>query len=136
MFNKYNQALILALKAHKGQKRRGGDPYVVHPIRVSNYFETDIYRTIAVLHDVVEDSDISTLEIFAEFGVEVATAVDALTKRGDESYEHYIERLSDNEYAVAVKIADIVDNLLDNPTEKQVYKSIKTLHRLCQISNQ
>jgi (p)ppGpp synthase/HD superfamily hydrolase len=68
-------------------------------------------RITAVLHDVVEDGDFGLGDILALFGEETRSAVDALTRRGGESYEDFIARCKTNHIARHVKIADIRDNL-------------------------
>jgi len=103
--------------------------------------ETDIQRISAVLHDVVEDTDWTLEALRSEgFSIEVLATVDRLSRREDESYDAFIERVSGNKDAIAVKIIDLEDNLnitrLANVTEKdckrldnyiQALKKLKTL---------
>lgn len=110
----YFEALKLAYAAHDGQLRKQSCvPYIVHPIRVANYFNDDVMKTIAILHDVVEDTDIEMAYIYENFPPRVSSAVEALTKREGEKHFDYIKRLKSNWDAREIKIADIVDNLSD-----------------------
>ncbi len=105
-------AIRLALEAHRGQKDRYGAAYVLHPLRMMNRLTAETDRIVAVLHDVVEDSP-STLDDLrqAGFGEPIVAAVDCLTKRSGEPYEAYIERCRGNAIARRVKLADLEDNL-------------------------
>jgi len=122
----YETALYMAVIAHNGQTRKGsGEPYIVHPIRVAaravmsadglEPADLEKLRIIAVLHDTVEDTDVTLDDIRVSFGAEVAASVSLLTRDNVMSYDEFIERLatSSNELAVAVKIADLADNMSD-----------------------
>ena len=116
--------LRIATEAHEGQTRRGGEPYINHPVRVAELFpEGSLERSIAYLHDVLEDCPECTGMKLWKAGVlpVVIDAVTLLTKtHGD--YEMYLEGLSSSYRARKVKIADMLDNLTDSPTPKQVEK--------------
>ncbi len=104
----YKLALQIATKAHKGQVRKDGiTPYIKHPIRVADKFNDDFKKTIAILHDVLEDTD-QDLSMFPQ---EVLSVLDVLTKK--DNYFTYIDNISKNEIAKQVKIADLKDNLSD-----------------------
>lgn len=121
------RAIALAVRAHAGQKDKAGAPYILHPLRVMLAVEGDDARMAAVLHDVVEDSDI-TIDELRQMGFPeaVVEAVDALTKRDDEkgadSYLDFVARAGRNDIARAVKLADIADNMdlsrIQKPSEK------------------
>src|SRR5690349_12469488 len=87
------EAIRIAVEAHRGQKDRAGAPYILHPLRMMLRVQTDAERMAAVLHDVVEDTD-WTLDALREHGFpdEVVTAVDHLTRREGESYEEFVTR--------------------------------------------
>ena len=104
-------ARIIATKAHKGQKRWNGKPYITHPERVSLQVKKDEEKIVAWLHDVIEDTNINIVHLYVEFGSIIGDAVDAITKREGERYLDYILRVKSNELARVVKIADIKDNL-------------------------
>jgi (p)ppGpp synthase/HD superfamily hydrolase len=113
------QALELALRAHQHQLDMGGQPYTEHVLRVAGAMGTDHDATIiALLHDVVEDSEIGLGEILGTFGDLVGSAVWALSRQKGEPYPDYIQRLlkwskayPGGEVAVRVKLADLADNL-------------------------
>jgi hypothetical protein len=109
----FYEALRLAEKAHKGQTRWEGAPYIVHPRRVAMAVGGWMAKIVAVLHDVVEDSDTTLDEIRSQFGDIVADAVDSVTHRDGESYLDFILRARQNTLGRMVKIADINDNLSD-----------------------
>ena len=126
----YKKALIFASMAHSGQKRNDGSNYIIHPIRVSQEVHTDSQRVCALLHDVVEDTNVSFDEVEEHFGKEVSVSIDCLTHRKGESYFDYITRVLTDEDAIAVKIADICDNLSDQPSARAIEKSAMALERL------
>jgi (p)ppGpp synthase/HD superfamily hydrolase len=107
-----DQALAIAVEAHRGQVDKAGQPYILHPLRVMMRLATPSERIVAVLHDVVEDSP-TTLDGLraAGFDAEVVRAVDHLTRRDDETYEAFIERAARDPIAKRVKLADLEDNM-------------------------
>lgn len=117
-----NKALALATQAHKGQFDKGGEPYISHPIRVSQLVKDDDMKIVALLHDVVEDTYVTLDDIESEFGIEIAHVVGKLTHDTTIPYMEYIEILSHNKAARAVKIADLTDNL----SPLRDYKNRKT----------
>ena len=113
------EAIQIALEAHRGQLDRVGQPYVLHPLRVMGRVHTESERLVAVLHDVVEDSHWTLADLRAKgFPEHVVAAVDCLTKREGEPYEALVERARGNRLARQVKLADLEDNmdLRRNPT--------------------
>ena len=109
----YIAACQIAEKAHTGQRRFNGEPYINHCFRVAaNVGDCYLRKATAMLHDVVEDTDI-TLSDLVEHGLNsfVIDAVDSLTKQRNQAYRAYIERLSKNRIATDVKIADLCDNM-------------------------
>ena len=110
--NLIEKAISIALEAHKGQTDKYGQPYVLHPLRLMHRFRDLELQTIAILHDVVEDSDWTLDQLRSEgFSECVVGTVDALTRRDDESYESLIDRAADNLLAKQVKLADLEDNM-------------------------
>ena len=106
-----NKALALAIKAHHGQVDKCGKPYIFHLIRVALSLDDPTDKIIALLHDVVEDADVTLDDIENEFGSEIAHVIEKLTHRDSESYFDYIHRVGRNKTAIRVKIADLTDNL-------------------------
>ncbi|MFW2487982.1 GTP pyrophosphokinase [Clostridium chromiireducens] len=117
------KAILIAVNAHKGQVDKGGNPYILHPLRLMFSRKDETEKICAVLHDVIEDTDV-TLDYLREqgFSKEVLSALDALTRRNDENYEQFIDRIIENKIACNVKLADLNDNMdisrIKNPTEK------------------
>lgn len=105
-------AIILAATAHRGQCDKAGQPYILHPLTMMIRLRTADERLVAVLHDVVEDSD-TTLDDLRRLGYDepIVQAVDHLTRRETESYEEFIARAAADPVARAVKIADLEHNL-------------------------
>ena len=104
-------AITLAALAHDGQAEKTGAPYIFHPLRVASTFSDEMLQVIAVLHDLVEDTDTTLSDLDARFPQAVVSAVEALTRRSEESYKEFIDRVARNPNARLVKIADIRDNL-------------------------
>lgn len=106
------RAIGLAVAAHKGQKDRYGAPYILHPLRVMSRVETAAEKTVAVLHDVVEDTDWTLDKLRREgFPEEIIVALDCVTKREGEPYEDFVGRSGANPLARSVKLADLEDNM-------------------------
>ncbi len=105
-------ALALAAQAHRGQRDKAGQPYILHPLRVMARLTTETERVVALLHDVVEDTPY-TLERLRElgYGEDVLEALARLTRRADEDYAAFIERVRPHPLARRVKLADLEDNM-------------------------
>ncbi len=105
-------AIELAVHAHRRQTDKAGAPYVLHVLRVMLRMPDETAMTAAVLHDVVEDTP-HTLDLLraAGFSEAVVAAVDALTRRKGESYEAFVRRAGQNPVARLVKRADLEDNM-------------------------
>lgn len=118
----------IATEAHKGQFRKGGEiPYITHPRRVAERVEGDPHaEAVAWLHDVLEDTDITDKNLLDK-GIpeEVVEAVKALTKSKEIPYNDYLENVRNNELARKVKVQDMLDNLSDKPSKKQIIKYSK-----------
>lgn len=105
-----NEAMKIAYAAHHGQVDKGGIPYIFHPMHLAEQMEDEYSTCVALLHDVVEDTDI-TLEMLAEtFPTEVIDAVAMMTHGDDEPYLEYVARLKANPIARVVKLADLRHN--------------------------
>lgn len=125
------RAMLIAVMAHKGQFRRDGvTPYIEHPKAVVEKLasESDAVQAAAWLHDVLEDTPVTTGELRG-VGIipEVIEAVELLTKRKGVGYTDYLAGVRGNEIARKVKIADMLHNLSDGPTERQIVKYAKGL---------
>ena len=105
------RAIEIAVKAHSGQVDKAGQPYILHPLRVMMKMDNDTDRIVAVLHDVIEDTCITSLWLEKNFSYEVTDAIKALTKRRSEDYMDYIYRVVQDPIARRVKLADLDDNM-------------------------
>ena len=122
------RAIEIAQEAHKRVKDKGGHDYIHHPIRVMHAMSNDQEKIVAILHDVVEDSD-WTFERLKEEGFEdsVIESLRCVTKYSEEEdYQEFIKRAATNKIATKVKMADIEDNLdlsrLGTLTEKDLIR--------------
>lgn len=106
------RAVSIAEKAHAGHKDRYGAPYILHPLRVMARVETPEERIVAILHDVVEDTDWTFERLSAAgFPVHIISALDSVTKREGESYEAFVGRSAAHPLGRKVKLADLEDNM-------------------------
>jgi len=104
-------AIAIAAGAHAGQVDKGGSPYILHALRVMLKVTTLEERIVAVLHDVVEDCDISLEELRQEgFSETVLTAIASVTRVDGETYEDFIARAAQNPIGRVVKLADLEEN--------------------------
>ena len=111
------RAIACAFDAHAGQKYPSPEPepYILHPLRVMCAVEGAHARMAAVLHDVVEDTKVTFVDLEnAGYPSPVIHAVDCLTHREGETYAAYIERVATDPMATIVKVADLRDNLRNN----------------------
>jgi (p)ppGpp synthase/HD superfamily hydrolase len=114
----YEKAKILATKAHEGQTRWDPNvPYITHPLEIADKFSNPLYKTVAVLHDVVEDTSITLEFLRKQFPSNVVDAIDEITHRDDESYDQYIMRVMKNPIARIVKVQDIKHNVSSLPDD-------------------
>ena len=128
MIDKIQQAKELAFKIHANQTDKAGAPYTLHLETVASKLteqgENKDVIVVGWLHDSVEDTDITVGEIRDLFGDDISTAVDAITKRKNEPYQDYLQRVKTNEIARIVKLADLAHNMdlsrLCNITDKDL----------------
>lgn len=115
-------ALQIALNAHYGQTDKCGEPYILHPLYVMSRMDTEDGQVVAILHDVVEDTDITLSELIS-YGLTPlqAEALDLLTHRKGVPYMEYIDKLISNDVAREVKIADLQHNMDDDRFAKAVH---------------
>ncbi len=105
------KAMKICFEAHKEQKDKTGLPYVFHPFHLAEQMNDEITATVALLHDVAEDTDI-TLENLRNEGFcdEVIDALTLLTHDPKVPYMDYVEKIKNNTVATAVKLADLTHN--------------------------
>lgn len=107
-------AIDIAFTLHAGQMDKQGEDYILHPLRVwARLIEQDeAVQIAAILHDVVEDTEYSLIDARRDFGPEVASLVDDLSRREGESYTDFIRRIAKSDHrSVQIKLADLADNM-------------------------
>ncbi len=105
-------AITLAVETHRGQVDRVDRPYILHPLRVMFRLETELEQIVGVLHDVVEDSDLTLADLRRQgYSEEIIAALDGVTRRESESYEAFVERSLAHPVSRRVKLADLEDNM-------------------------
>ena len=127
MINMTEQAFELVEELFSNKTDKGGHPYINHLLRVSSNVKGKTAKTVALLHDIIEDTN-TTKEDLIEMGFleEVVEAVDILSRRENETYKDFILRIisSNNPLAINVKIADLEDNMdltrISNSTQKDI----------------
>ncbi len=144
------KAIEIAFRAHEGQVDKDGWPYVLHPVHLAEQMNTEDECVVALLHDVVEDSDITFEELEKEGFTEVQLeALRLLTREKDEPgltkeekdrrYFEYVERIGKNPIAKAVKMADLTHNMdktrLSEITEKDEKRYAKYKKALEMLQN-
>lgn len=121
------KALQIATDAHLYQVDKAGVPYISHPIRVSNRCSTDDERIVALLHDTIEDTEVTAEYLLMEgFPRNIVDAILSVTRNEDENYEDFIKRSRLNPIGRQVKLHDLEDNMditrLNELTEKDLYR--------------
>jgi (p)ppGpp synthase/HD superfamily hydrolase len=105
-------AIALAVVSHSGQTDKYNQPYILHVLGVAGRVRSIEEKTVAFLHDVVEDTDTTFADLIERgFSERIVEAVDCLTRRKGESYDAFVERIAPNPLARAVKLADLEDNM-------------------------
>lgn len=132
MTEKEKLAYDIAYKAHTGQVDKCGVEYINHPLTVASYCKTEDERIVALLHDVVEDTDITLEDLAKVFDANIIDALRLLTHSDEIPYMEYVARIKENELAKAVKIADLTHNMdlsrFENPT-KEDYERVENKYK-------
>ncbi|WP_179995456.1 guanosine-3',5'-bis(diphosphate) 3'-pyrophosphohydrolase [Acinetobacter sp. YH16053] len=118
-------AITLAVQQHKGQLDKGGQPYILHPLRVMLQLQQPDQQIVAVLHDILEDTHTTAQDLQnLGFQTHIIQAIQALTKLPHETRVQAAMRTAQNPLACAVKIADVQDNMnltrIPNPTARDL----------------
>ncbi|GGY68647.1 HD domain-containing protein [Pseudoduganella albidiflava] len=132
------KAISIAIEAHAGQFDKAGAPYISHPLRVMQRCVTESEQIAAVLHDVVEDTNVTMCDLQRHgFSDEIIAALQCLTKKHGEQYEEFISRVMTNHLARRVKMADLIDNLdcsrlrtVDESDLARIKRYVAALNRL------
>lgn len=105
------KAINFAKEALKDQYSPDGEPYINHSIRIMDQMTTDTEKMVAILHDVLEDSQYTIHDLKANgFPNEVIDCVEQLTRKNDVTYFEYIDDISTNDICTKIKLAEIEDN--------------------------
>lgn len=124
-----NKAMKIAYDAHHGQLDCNGVPYIFHPYHLAEQMSDEITACVALLHDVVEDTDITIEQLEKVFPKEVTEALKLLTHNDDTDYFEYVTAIKGNPVAKAVKIADLIHNSDQSRiTDKSVVSAEKLEH--------
>ncbi len=105
-----NKAMKLAYVAHHGQVDQSGQPYIFHPYHLAEQMNDEITVCIALLHDVMEDTEVTYETLSKEFPKEIMDALLLLTHQKGVDYYDYVRAIKQNPYAKTVKLADIAHN--------------------------
>ena len=112
--DRLDKILLFAIKKHFGQTDKAGEPYIHHPLYLALQLETESEKVVAILHDILEDTDTQLTELM-EIGVtdDELEAIKILTHDKKTTYMDYIKEIPKNELAKKVKIKDLKHNLSD-----------------------
>lgn len=107
-----DKAAVICVTKHAGQRDKMGYAYFQHPMRVAMRCRTDEEKMVALLHDTIEDTDVTAEYLLAEgFPQSVVDGILSVTKREGESYEDFVARAKQNPLGRVVKLHDLEDNL-------------------------
>lgn len=134
------KAIRFAFRAHAGQMDRSGIPYIMHPIHLAEQMRSEDACVVAMLHDVLEDTDATLEELCAEGFTETQlTALQLLTHDEAVPYMDYIRNIKENKLAKTVKLADLAHNSdltrLDTVTEKDLERNRKYAEAIRILTN-
>ena len=124
------RALHICIDVHKDDRDSSNMPYALHPIRVMQKQETMACRIVALLHDTIEmhPERISAEQIRREFGESIFKSVVAITQKGNEQWNVYIDRILQNKDAALVKLADLEDNMNPRRMDDQAVLKLKNFY--------
>lgn len=123
------RAFFIMLKAHRGQKDKAGKPYFIHPLTVALRVRGIRVKTVALLHDVIEDNKDYTYKDFSFLDEEQLEALKLLTHKKEDSYFDYIKKIKFNKIATDVKLSDLEHNSDLSRLKKVEEKDIKRLNK-------
>lgn len=122
----YNNCIEYIKEKHKNQKRKQGTPYYLHPVEVSKILEkkgfSKDYQIAGLFHDLLEDTNTTYEEILQISNEKIAEAVKLVTKEEGYKMQEYMERISKNDMAKMVKLADRIHNLSETHLAPKQFK--------------
>jgi len=129
------KALKLCFEAHKKQVDKSGMPYVFHPFHLAEQMQTEETTVVALLHDLVEDTDYTIEDLVSMgFSKNITDAIALMTHADDVAYMDYVRRIKNNPIAKVVKLADLKHNSdltrLDVVDEKALKRKEKYLEAI------
>lgn len=128
--DKTKLAIKVMWESHKSKVDKSGMPYVFHPWHVAEGMTNETETVVALLHDVVEDTDMSFDDIKRlGFDDNVIEALKLLTHDKSVSYEDYIKKIGSNPIATKVKVADLMHNLDDSRLNSLTFKDLNRLEK-------
>lgn len=134
------KAMVIAYNAHLGQVDKSGIPYIYHPIHLAEQMDTEDECIVALLHDVVEDTNITFEQLEKEFSAKVITALKLLTRDKKVDYMDYVKQIATNPIARKVKLADLAHNSdetrLNEITEKSKERHKKYIKAMKILKNE
>lgn len=121
-----NYYINYMIKKHRGQTRKHGTPYYIHPLAVRNILERKgfslEYQIVGLFHDLIEDTDTTYEDIQKISNTRIADVVKTLSKEKGYKMEEYIKRIKEDEMARMVKLADRVHNLSETHLASDKFK--------------
>ena len=134
------KAMRIAFEAHKEQTDKNGMPYIYHPVHLAEQMSDEATTCVALLHDVVEDTDMTFEQLQAEgFTPEIIAAIRLMTHDDNVPYMDYVAEIKKNAIASAVKLADLRHNSdltrLDHVDEKALARAEKYKQAIDLLTN-
>ena len=128
--NLLEKAISIAVQAHAGQTDKSGKPYILHVLRVMMKGKSEDEMIGGILHDLVEDTDWTFEQLKEEgFPQHIITALELVTRKDREKYSDFIQRISGNPLAVAIKLNDLDDNMNVNRLNEVTVKDAERLSK-------
>ena len=122
------KAMRLAYEAHLGQVDKTKVPYIFHPIHLAEQMEDEVTCTVALLHDVVEDTAVTFADLEKEFPAEVIEALRLLTHEAGVDYFDYVRKIKTNPIAKRVKLEDLKHNSDESRNVEKLIPAEKVQH--------
>ena len=123
------RAMNIAYNAHMGQFDKAGVPYIFHPIHLAEQMDTEEECIVALLHDVVEDTNVTFEDLEKDFPKSIIDAIKLLTHDKSIDYMEYVKQLKNNPIAKKVKLADLRHNSDTTRLLKITEKDIKRVEK-------